>query len=98
MASTQDTNVSGSRPRSRKSIAHFPTSELGSDKENPHSDRAASVETRKGNRKGRSKSVGPGGIIALQEDSGNRQKVTTGNNQRNEALAYECLGCRHTTI
>lgn len=77
MATTQDTNISSSRPRSRKSIAHFSTSELESDKENPNNDVKVNIEAGKGKLKGRSKSIGPGGVDALQDDSGNRQKVMT---------------------
>ena len=67
------------RPRSRKSIAHMPSSEMANGKENLTSivpETPALVSPSKvGTKKARSKSIGPGGLDALQNDSGNRQRV-----------------------
>lgn len=67
------------RPRSRKSITHIPSTDATSDKENLTVDTAglASVPTQSTSRvkKSRSKSIGPGGLDALYSDAGNRRKV-----------------------
>lgn len=67
------------RPRSRKSIAHIPSGNEVRDKENLTVDTAGlAISTSKNTsvgRKNRSKSIGPGGLDALQSDAGNRQKV-----------------------
>ena len=66
------------RPRSRRSIAHV---QRGMDQENATTDIAAmkrfATEGRGPTRdkKSRSKSLGPGGLDALQSLSGNRRKV-----------------------
>lgn len=67
------------RPRSRKSIAHFPSSEMNADSENtdPLSlPQGPSVKSKSAAKKTRSKSLGPGGLDALQETSGNRRRVS----------------------
>lgn len=73
------------RPRSRRSIAHVPRSRVtsGVDKENSTTDISAirpSLETRNKaaakEKKSRSKSLGPGGLDALQDSNGNRRKST----------------------
>lgn len=83
MASRTD---SGSvRPRSRRSIAHVPRSKVTSaiDKENSTTDIGAiqhhgsSARTAGKDKKSRSKSLGPGGLDALQNSNGNRRKSTT---------------------
>ena len=65
--------------QSRKSIAHLPSKDLGGDKENATMDSAAitsiSAQSKEKLRKTRSKSVGPGGIDALREGSGNKGEV-----------------------
>lgn len=66
------------RPRSRQSIAHMPTSEQF-DKENMTAD-VSSMQRKKSatvaeKKKSRSKSLGPGGLDALNEESGNSRKV-----------------------
>ncbi|KAJ6110619.1 hypothetical protein N7486_002854 [Penicillium sp. IBT 16267x] len=72
------------RPRSRRSIAHVPRSKMTSklDKENattdvgavpPFGDNSKSITRDK---KSRSKSLGPGGLDALQNSNGNRRKST----------------------
>ncbi|KAI9376712.1 hypothetical protein BJX61DRAFT_488959 [Aspergillus egyptiacus] len=82
MASRGD-SAGSTRPRSRRSIAHVPRSRLnGLDKENATTDinaaqplagRASGVGKDK---KSRSKSLGPGGLDALQDSNGNRRKST----------------------
>lgn len=74
----------GSRgPRSRRSIAYVPRSRAtgGVDKENtasdistiPQNDDHAKQPAK--DKKSRSKSLGPGGLDALQNTNGNRRKV-----------------------
>ncbi|KAI4138676.1 MAG: hypothetical protein L6R39_006668, partial [Caloplaca ligustica] len=61
------------RPRSRKSIAHLPSLEM-TEKENGMIDSAGLAATAKAaSKKSRSKSIGPGGLDALQEGTGNRR-------------------------
>ena len=62
--------------RSRKSIAHVPSAEMV-DRENVTIQALASDGklSRANLRKMRSQSLGPGGLEALNESSGNRQKV-----------------------
>ena len=71
--------ASTKRPRSRKSIAHMPSPDtvMTTDKENMTLDTSAlaAKATSRLQKRSRSKSLGPGGIEALQEDSGNRGKV-----------------------
>lgn len=60
------------RPRrSRKSIAHIPSSSSALDQENNMS----SARGSKSGKKSRSKSLGPGGLEALKEGTGNSQKM-----------------------
>ena len=71
-------------PRSRRSIAHVPRPKMtaGVDKENatdidpmePNEPRAKQTTNDK---KSRSKSLGPGGLDALQNTNGNRRKVVS---------------------
>jgi len=62
--------------RTRKSIAHLPSPDVGLDKENTEHGTASTVgATKAAARKGRSKSLGPGGLDVLKEDAGNRGKV-----------------------
>ena len=63
-----------SRSRSRRSIAHLPLSEIATSNENLSSETSP---VKPGSRKTRSKSIGPGSLDALRDDSGNRQKVGT---------------------
>ena len=74
----------GSRgPRSRRSIAYVPRSRTtgGVDKENTSSDISTIQQTDDRakqpvkDKKSRSKSLGPGGLDALQNTNGNRRKV-----------------------
>lgn len=63
------------RPRSRKSIAHMPSPDTVN-KENTTVDSATLVEASKAShKKSRSKSIGPGGLDALKETTGNRRDV-----------------------
>ena len=60
----------------RKSIAHLPSPDMGLDKENTeHGTASTTGRAKLAGKKGRSKSLGPGGLEALTEDAGNRQKV-----------------------
>ncbi|KAI4225833.1 MAG: hypothetical protein L6R36_003630 [Xanthoria steineri] len=64
------------RPRSRKSIAHMPSPDTVN-KENTTVDSATVVEASKAShKKSRSKSIGPGGLDALKETTGNRRDAT----------------------
>lgn len=84
MASRSD-SAGSVRPRARRSIAHVPRSRLTSavDKENTTTDISAAQlnpgPTKLGgkDKKSRSKSLGPGGLDALQNSNGNRRKSTT---------------------
>ncbi|KAE8136245.1 hypothetical protein BDV38DRAFT_117894 [Aspergillus pseudotamarii] len=84
MASRSD-SAGSARPRSRRSIAHVPRSRFtpGVDKENTTTDISSSQpvlgSARLGgkDKKSRSKSLGPGGLDALQNSNGNRRKSTT---------------------
>ncbi|OKL56377.1 hypothetical protein UA08_08189 [Talaromyces atroroseus] len=68
------------RPRSRQSIAYVPKSSTTLDKENATTDIGAmkgimgAGRTMTRDKKSRSKSLGPGGLDALQMSSGNRRK------------------------
>ena len=63
----------------RRSLAHLPSADLGADKENATLDSAAlsavGAHAKHGAKKSRSKSLGPGGLDALQEGTGNRGRV-----------------------
>lgn len=71
------------RVRSRRSIAHVPRSKMtsGLDKENATTDIGAvapfdrNTKPAMKDKKSRSKSLGPGGLDALQNSNGNRRKV-----------------------
>jgi len=71
------------RVRSRRSIAHIPRSKMmsGLDKENATADIGAvppfgnNAKAPTKDKKSRSKSLGPGGLDALQNSNGNRRKV-----------------------
>lgn len=81
MSSRPDSGAT--RPRSRRSIAHVPRSKMtsGLDKENATADIGAvppfgaSTKPAPKDKKSRSKSLGPGGLDALQNSNGNRRKV-----------------------
>ncbi|KAG4434796.1 hypothetical protein IFR05_009731 [Cadophora sp. M221] len=78
MASREEVTLPATRPKSRKSLAHIPSSQ-SMDQENMTADigalagkKAAPIE--KPSRKSRSKSIGPGGLDALKDTTGNRRK------------------------
>jgi kinetochore protein Spc7/SPC105 len=84
MAPSKDDSAGSGRPGSRRSLAHVPHRDIASstDKENLTTDFSA-IQNQKNSSKGntgrdkklRSKSLGPGGVDALQNSSGNRRKV-----------------------
>ena len=63
----------------RKSIAHTPSAYLTGNEENTRvdmgKDASLSVQGKQVTKKNRSKSIGPGGLDALKEGSGNKQEV-----------------------
>ncbi|OBT62572.1 hypothetical protein VE03_07347 [Pseudogymnoascus sp. 23342-1-I1] len=81
MSSRDDMTLPAARPKSRKSLAHVPSSNTTLDKENMTADIGALVGSNKrapiagkAAKKSRSKSIGPGGLDALMNSSGNRRK------------------------
>ncbi|MCJ1406847.1 hypothetical protein MMC19_000917, partial [Ptychographa xylographoides] len=61
--------------RTRKSIGHLPSPDVGLDKENTELGNVSTAASKNTTtRKPRSKSLGPGGLDALKDDAGNRQK------------------------
>ncbi|MCJ1467975.1 hypothetical protein MMC07_006601 [Pseudocyphellaria aurata] len=64
--------------RSHKSIAHLPSPEVNIDKENVTIDSVVQLrsltDAKSTSRKPRSKSIGPGGLDTLKEDTGNRRQ------------------------
>ncbi|KFY15275.1 hypothetical protein V492_02115 [Pseudogymnoascus sp. VKM F-4246] len=81
MSSRDDMTLPAARPRSRKSLAHVPSASTTMDKENMTADIGAMVGNNKrapvagkAAKKSRSKSIGPGGLDALMNSSGNRRK------------------------
>jgi len=79
MASREEVTLPATRPKSRKSFSHVPSSQ-SIDQENITADfgalaagKRAPIE--KPSRKSRSKSIGPGGLDALKDATGNRRKV-----------------------
>jgi len=80
MSSRDEATLPATRPKSRKSLAHIPSSQ-SMDQENMTADIGAlaagknAVSIEKPSRKSRSKSIGPGGLDALKDTSGNRRKV-----------------------
>lgn len=79
MSSREELTLPASRPRSRKSLAHIPSSMV--DQENMTTDIGSLsgakklLPTEKTFKKSRSKSIGPGGLDALKDTTGNRRKV-----------------------
>ena len=65
--------------QARKSLAHVPSTDVSGDKENLRMDSAAlsslTVQGKQATKKSRSKSLGPGGLDALRESTGNKQEV-----------------------
>ena len=83
MADTQSPKAPRMR-QARKSISHVPSAEVSVDKENATLDAGAmsafTTKVKQTAKKSRSKSLGPGGLDALKEGTGNKGKVydTTG--------------------
>ncbi|TVY89159.1 Kinetochore protein, partial [Lachnellula willkommii] len=79
MSSRDEATLPATRPKSRKSLAHIPSSKAV-DQENMTADLGAlssgkkAVPIEKAAKKSRSKSIGPGGLDALKDTSGNRRK------------------------
>ncbi|KAH8700898.1 hypothetical protein BGW36DRAFT_138021 [Talaromyces proteolyticus] len=77
---SRDTAGASVRPRSRRSIAYVPKRNAALDKENATADidamkdATAAGRTVTRDKKSRSKSLGPGGLDALQISNGNRRK------------------------
>ena len=83
MAATQSPKTARPPPRSRKSIAHIPSSDVDFDKENATTALAASAIPGKSlSKKSRSKSLGLDDLDALTEGAGNKRKVGTGDCKR----------------
>ncbi len=78
MSSTQSPKPPRVR-QARKSIAHTPSADITGNKENATVDTGAiasfSAQGKQTVKKSRSKSIGPGGLDALKEGSGNKQEV-----------------------
>jgi hypothetical protein len=86
------------RPRSRRSIAHIPRkTSSGLDKENATTDIGAigaglsNGKALSRDKKSRSKSLGPGGLDALQDSNGNRRKVNDSPIKYHYALITDCF-------
>ena len=80
MSSREEATLPATRPKSRKSLGHIPSSQE-MDQENMTADIGAlasgkkAVPIEKPLKKSRSKSIGPGGLDALKDATGNRRKV-----------------------
>ena len=78
MASTQSPKAPRMR-QARKSLAHVPSTDVSGDKENVKVDSAElsslTAQGKQATKKSRSKSLGPGGLDALRESTGNKQEV-----------------------
>ena len=65
--------------QARKSLAHVPSTDVSVDKENLGVDSAAlsslTAQGKQTTKKSRSRSLGPGGLDALRESTGNKQEV-----------------------
>ena len=74
----QSSKVPGVR-QARKSLAHVPFTDISEHKENLTVDSAAlsslTAHGKQTSKKSRSKSLGPGGLDALKEGSGNNKEV-----------------------
>ncbi|EXJ75871.1 uncharacterized protein A1O5_00379 [Cladophialophora psammophila CBS 110553] len=75
------TDRRSSRPKSRQSIAHMPSAKTYASRDNATTDIAAlqarHTEAKAAKKKSRGKSLGPGGLEALKESTGNATKTTT---------------------
>jgi len=88
MASREEMTLPATRPKSRKSLGHVPPSVA--DQENATADIGAlagkkrSMPIERPSKKSRSKSIGPGGLDALKDASGNRRQVSIRTNQHRQ--------------
>ncbi|KUJ23736.1 Spc7-domain-containing protein [Mollisia scopiformis] len=77
MSSRDEITLPATRPKSRKSLGHVPSAQ-DVDQENQTADVGLLVSGKRTpmekSRKSRSKSIGPGGLDALKDTSGNRRK------------------------
>ena len=87
MASVQSHKVPRVR-QARQSIAHIPSTDTVREKENVTVDTGAiaklSTQDKQSTKKARSKSIGPGGLDALREDTGNKQVIECRTLRRNQ--------------
>jgi len=80
MASRDESTLPATRPKSRKSLAHIPSAK-NLEQENMTADLGALASGKRAgpierpSKKSRSKSIGPGGLDALKDTSGNSRKV-----------------------
>lgn len=78
MSSREEVTLPATRPKSRKSLGHVPSAQ-DVDQENQTADVGLLVTGKRApvekSRKSRSKSIGPGGLDALKDTTGNRRKV-----------------------
>ncbi|KAL9582661.1 MAG: hypothetical protein Q9212_003164 [Teloschistes hypoglaucus] len=75
MASLESSKSKMSRPLSRKSIAHIPSTDTVSIENNTVDTAGLAPAVKGAPKKSRSKSIGPGGLDALNEVSGNRREA-----------------------
>jgi len=96
MSSREEMTLPATRPKSRKSLAHIPSSVV--DQENMTADLGAlaggkkAIPIEKPSKKSRSKSIGPGGLDALKDTTGNRRKVWYYRSLRLLTNAIQVLG------
>lgn len=80
--------------QARKSIAHMPSSDVGGNKENATLDAAAltsmTATGKQAAKKSRSKSIGPGGLDALKEGTGNKGGVRQCGSRLDAFLLIAC--------
>ncbi|KAL8691685.1 MAG: hypothetical protein Q9218_003141, partial [Villophora microphyllina] len=75
MATVESPKAKAPRPRSRKSIAHMPSPDTLSQGNNTIDTAGLTLAAKGAHKKSRSKSIGPGGLDALKETSGNRREA-----------------------
>jgi hypothetical protein len=100
MASRDESTLPTTRPKSRKSLAHIPSAK-NLEQENMTADLGAlasgkrAVPIEKPSKKSRSKSIGPGGLDALKDTSGNSRKVWFYLSVSNQVFAnnFQVFGC-----
>ena len=94
MSSTQSPNPPRVR-QARKSIAHTSSADIAGNKENatvdPGEIASFSAQGKQAAKKNRSKSIGPGGLDALKEGSGNKQEVGLRQSFGESKLNYRSL-------